>query len=271
MSEPAELDESVVFDRAVEYYDRTRALPVEAQAAVTALLVDQLAGLAPVLELGVGTGRMALPLVPHGVDLVGVDLSEPMLRKLAENAGGTAPFPLVRGDGLALPLRTHAVAAAFLCHVLHLIPRWREAVAELVRVIRPGGLLLVDQGGAATVIGRAVLSEFNRRAGVEKPWRGVDDPQPLDEHMAGLGIDVQLLEPIRRPVQFTINDQLDRLASNQFSSTWKLSDDVRMAAAEGTRAWAAERYGDLHAVQVEEATIQWRAYRLPSASASRSA
>lgn len=266
-----EAGESIAFDRAVDYYDRTRALPVEVQAEVTALLVDKLAGLAPVLELGVGTGRMALPLVPYGVELVGVDLSEPMLVKLVENAGGTAPFPLVRGDGLAFPLRTHSVAAAFLCHVLHLIPRWREAVDELVRVIRPGGLLLVDAGGAPSPIAKAVGSEFNRQAGIQKSWRGVTDPQPLDDLMAELGAEVQLLDPISRPIEYTIGDQLDRLASNQFSSTWQLDDDVRVAAAEGTRAWAAERYGDLDAVQVEDMTVQWRAYRLPSASTSRSA
>ena len=258
-------DDSIVFDRAVEYYDRTRALPAEAQAAVTALLVEELAGSAPVLELGVGTGRMALPLVPYGVELIGVDLSEPMLRRLVENAGGTAPFPLVRGDGLALPFRDHSVAAAFLCHVLHLIPRWGEAVRELVRVIRPGGLLLIDMGGAATPIGRAVGTEFNRRAGIEKSWRGATDPQPVDDTMAAIGAEMRMLAPIRRSIEYTIADQLDRLAANQFSSTWRLSDEVRLAAAEGTRVWAAEQYGDLHAPQVEEMTIQWRAYRLPPA------
>ena len=269
MSQPS--DESIAFDRAAEYYDRTRALPAEAQAAVTALLVEQLEGLAPVLELGVGTGRISLPLVPHGVELVGVDLAEPMMRRLIDNAGGAAPFPLVLGDGLALPLRNGAMAAAFLVHVLHLIPRWQQAVDELVRVLRPGGLLLVDTGGAPTPIAKAVGSEFNRQAGIDKPWRGVTDPQPLDTHMAALGADVQLLDPIRRPVEYTINDQLDRLASNQFSSTWALDDDVRLAAAEGTRAWAAQEFGDLDATRTEEMTIQWRAYRLPSASGPQAA
>jgi ubiquinone/menaquinone biosynthesis C-methylase UbiE len=258
-------EESIVFDRAVEYYDRTRALPPEAQAAVTALLVEQLEGPAPVLELGVGTGRMALPLMPYGVDLIGIDLSEPMLHKLLENAGGALPFPLARADGLALPLRDGSLAAAFLCHVLHLIPRWQDAVGELVRVVRPGGLLLVDTGGAPTPIGKAVGSEFNRHAGIDKPWRGVTDPQPLDDLMASLGAEVRLLDTIRRSVEYTINEQLDRLAGNQFSSTWALTDDVRVAAAEATRVWAAGQYGDLDAVRREEMTIQWRAYRLPSA------
>ncbi|MDQ1374343.1 MAG: hypothetical protein QOJ09_1681, partial [Actinomycetota bacterium] len=106
--------QSIVFDRAVEYYDRTRALPPEVQVKVTELLATELEGRGPVLELGVGTGRMALPLHARGVELLGVDLSEPMMHKLVDNAGGAMPFPLIKGDGLALPLPDGAAGAAFL-------------------------------------------------------------------------------------------------------------------------------------------------------------
>ena len=62
--------------------------------------VDLLAGLAgagPVLELGIGTGRLALPLAARGVDVRGIDVSERMVAKLREKPGGEK-IPVVIGD-----------------------------------------------------------------------------------------------------------------------------------------------------------------------------
>jgi SAM-dependent methyltransferase len=257
------VSESIVFDRAVEYYDRTRALPPEVQAAVTDYLARELQGRGRVLELGVGTGRMALPLHPRGVDLVGVDLSEPMMRKLIENAAGSMPFPLVQVDGLELPFPDGCLGAAYLCHVLHLIPPWQHAVAELVRVLRPGGLLLVDIGGQPTSVGREVQDAFNRIAALDRPRPGCTDPDELDRELAGHGATARLADPIGFTLHFTIANMLERLSNNQFSSTWSLRDEVRAAAVAQTTAWATERYGDLDARQEERIGVQWRAYDLP--------
>ena len=56
------MSDSVSFDRAASFYDATRALTPEAMAAVQALLRSELQGRGRCLEIGVGTGRMALPL-----------------------------------------------------------------------------------------------------------------------------------------------------------------------------------------------------------------
>lgn len=253
---------SIVFDRAADFYDRTRALPPETQADVTALLAAQLRGAGRVLELGVGTGRMALPLVPHGVELVGVDLSEPMLRRLSENAGGTAPFPLVRADGLALPLRDASVSAAFLCHVLHLIPAWRAVVEELARVMAPAGVLLVDMGWRPTTVGLEISNEFNRRAGIQRPRPGLTEPSELDAALAEHGAVLTELTPIGYVIEYTPRELVDKLAGNQFSSTWSLTDEQRMAAVEHTRTWARARYRDLDQPHTEEVAIRWRRYEL---------
>lgn len=59
--------------------------------------VAGLAGQAGVLELGVGTGRVALPLAERGVDVVGVEASPEMIAKLREKPGGDA-VRVVQGD-----------------------------------------------------------------------------------------------------------------------------------------------------------------------------
>lgn len=74
-------------DRFAEIYDEY----VEGQALDTDAAVAFLAGLAgagPVLELAIGTGRIALPLAEHGIDLHGIDASEEMVARLRSKPGG---------------------------------------------------------------------------------------------------------------------------------------------------------------------------------------
>jgi SAM-dependent methyltransferase len=250
---------SIAFDQAADYYDRTRALPEDVQAQVTAFLVSELRGRTRVLELGVGTGRMALPVAAAGVDVVGVDLSEPMLHRLKAKAGAVS-VPVLRGDGLALPFAPGIFGAGYLCHVLHLIPDWRAAVAEVVRVMTPGGHLLIDIGGSTTEGGRAVGAFFQEAAGAGPLRPGVRDPGSLDAGLAELGC--RPLQPVTIPfgIDYTVTEILERLERNEWSSTWSLSDDVRLRAVAETRAWAEGRWGDLDAPLHEDSQIVWRRY-----------
>jgi hypothetical protein len=136
-------------------------------------------------------------------------------------------------------------------------------VAELVRIVHPGGVLLIDMGGAPTSVGREVNDAFNRFAALDRPRPGCTDPDALDRVLEGHGGAVRLPAPILFTVDFTITRMLERLGGNQFSSTWSLTDEARARAVSDTRAWAAERYGDLEAPQTEEIAVQWRAYDLP--------
>jgi ubiquinone/menaquinone biosynthesis C-methylase UbiE len=141
---------SISFDRASEYYDRTRALPNDAMAGVIDLLAREIGGENDCLEIGIGTGRIGLPLNAAGLSVMGMDLSATMLAKLVDK------FPLVRGDATALPFADGAFGAGIACHVLHLIPEWRQATGELVRVIRPGERSSwIPEDGAAPARGKS--------------------------------------------------------------------------------------------------------------------
>lgn len=66
--------ESVNFDRAAGYYDATRALPAGSMDAPTRVLAGELADRQPCLEIGTGTGRIALPLCDQGIRLLAVNV-----------------------------------------------------------------------------------------------------------------------------------------------------------------------------------------------------
>lgn len=126
------------FNRAADYYDATRGLPEQVRTALADVLAAELAGASRCLEVGVGTGRIALPLHERGVRIVGSDIAPTVLARLVANAGGVAPFPLVCADATRLPFRPAVYDAVLFCHVLHLVTDWRAAVDEARRMLRPG-------------------------------------------------------------------------------------------------------------------------------------
>jgi ubiquinone/menaquinone biosynthesis C-methylase UbiE len=106
-----------------------------------------------VLEIGCGTGRIAIPLARGGVSLVGIDRSAPMLARASRRLralGSTARrrLTLVRADMRALPFSAHHFSAVIAPYgVLQSLVRERDLIATLAsvaQVIRPGGLFGLD-------------------------------------------------------------------------------------------------------------------------------
>jgi len=235
---------SIPFDRAADIYDETRGLTAEASAATTDLLRRELEARQPCLEIGVGTGLIGLPLHRAGIRMVGVDLSAPMLGKLVEKAEGRLPFPLIVGDATRLPFADDVVGAALARHVLHLIPLWQEALTELVRVVQPRGVLLIDIGfseGPWQEIGDhldARIGETARRVGLDFS-RGAD----LDDAMAALGARVRELPTVSEESELTMERYFGEVEAGVYSWTWNVPPDLLADALAETRAWAAERFG----------------------------
>jgi hypothetical protein len=80
-------------ERIADIYDDLYA---EYDPAAIALLRDLAHG-GPALELGIGTGRIALPLQQSGIEVRGIDASEPMVARLRAKSGGGA-IPITFGD-----------------------------------------------------------------------------------------------------------------------------------------------------------------------------
>jgi SAM-dependent methyltransferase len=198
--------ESVNFDRAAGYYDATRALPDEAMAELLGVLVPELAARGPCLEIGIGTGRIALPLHDQGISMAGADIAEAMLRRLVVNAEGAAPFPLLLADARRLPLAAGSFGSVLAVHVLHLIPTWQEAVDEAVRVLRPGGALIASfpGGEAATrqqvrmAAWRPAVREALARHGVVRVRSGAHAPQDVGAYLGDIA-PARLLPPVAVP------------------------------------------------------------------------
>lgn len=255
---------SVAFDRAAEYYDRTRGLSPQGMRRTIELLAGELRGRGSVLEVGVGTGQLALPLHAEGVLVVGLDLARPMMDKLVEKAGERSPLPLVQADATRMPFFDGAFGGAYLRWVLHLIPDWRTALSEMARVVRPGGVLLTSIGGYSRL--RSEIQErFAELTGIsaEPPglaWTGEDE---LEEAMGALGLAGRDLPRFTEVERDGLDGFMDAVDQNRFSWTWKVDDALRARAVAEVRRSVEERYGPLDQIPLEEHEIAWRAYDLP--------
>jgi ubiquinone/menaquinone biosynthesis C-methylase UbiE len=257
------LAESVSFDRAAGYYDRTRALSESAMERLVPMLVAELKGAGRVLEVGVGTGRFALPLAREGVRVSGIDIAPEMLRRLKENSGGVG-VPVAVADATHLPFPERSFGGAIAAHVLHLIPAWPLAVSELFRVVRPGGVLLATRGSRTDGDWwNAVRRRFMAEAG-DPAWPpGLDGIKELDELVSSRGAVARSLPEVSERSAATVNDLLRMLEDGIWSVCWSLDHETRRRAAAAARAWAVEHVGNLDEERPLAEVQMWRAYDLP--------
>ena len=255
---------SISFDRAAAYYDRTRTLSDGALGTLIPIVAGELSSAGRVLEIGVGTGRIALPLVRNGVNLVGVDISREMLGRLRENAAGSPP-PLAIADATRLPFGDGEFGGAVAAHVFHLIPAWKDAVSEVIRVVRPGGVLIASRGGRTQAADwwKDVRREFFRAAG-DPPWPpGMDRIEELDAEIAVRGGEVRRLPEVAEPYTASVADLLAMLEAGVWSACWSIEPDARVRAAAAAREWAVENVGRLDEARPVTEVLAWRSYRLP--------
>ena len=102
-------------EKLAEIYDEWFAVPEDAQDAASFL--SELAGsgmAAKALELGIGTGRIALPLAQRGIEVHGIDASEAMVNKLrAKPGGGEIPVSIANFTEVRLEERFSLVYIVF--------------------------------------------------------------------------------------------------------------------------------------------------------------
>ena len=127
-----------------DVYDRWYA--GVSDAAATARFVDARCGAGPVLELGVGSGRLARPLAALGRRVVGVDSSPAMLDRCGRHPD-RGDVLLVRADMAELPLagRFGAVLCAFnTLFNLPAVETQRRALAGARRLLGSDGVLVLE-------------------------------------------------------------------------------------------------------------------------------
>ncbi len=260
---------SVTFDRAAGFYDESRGLRPEVSELVADRVEGAVGPAARLLEIGVGTGRIALPLHRRGREIVGVDLSLPMLDRFRAKAAaaGLPPPTVLRADAGRLPFRDACVDAVLEVHVLHLVPDWPRALEEVRRVLVPGGMLLHAGGGAIQRGSDSPRDQVMRRfdelafAGDGPPRIVGASPRQVLDALVAMGGRVEELEPVGWEEPETYAEALRWVEERVFSSHWRLPDERWRSAAARVRAEVEAAHPDLDTPHPSRHTFKFTAIR----------
>jgi hypothetical protein len=132
-----------------------------------------------------------------------------------------------------------------------------------MRVIRPGGLLLVDPGDWKRDLHWELDERFCRAAGLSHDRPGINSVEELDELMRELGAGIRPLDPVVETRSDTLDARIKRLEDGVYSFTWEATPEMRAEAGRKVRAWAAEEHGGLDEPRDFIWKVAWRAYDLP--------
>jgi SAM-dependent methyltransferase len=141
------VDHSADVDRLVGYLRATN----EGLAAMKSYIVAaarRALGQGTVLDLGCGLGDDLVRLAAAGLRPVGIDTSSEVLRRA--DATLDSSVPLIRADASALPLRNGTVDGCRIERVLQHVEDPDLVVAEVARVVRPGGFLAIFEPDYST-------------------------------------------------------------------------------------------------------------------------
>jgi ubiquinone/menaquinone biosynthesis C-methylase UbiE len=161
-------------------YDPAVALTMREATFRGRLGAQVLAGLAPgaaVVDVGCGTGTLAMVLAAGGAEVIGVD-GDPEVLALAHAKPGAEAVQWRKGIATAVPLPGASADRVVMSLLLHHLDAGakRTALAEAVRVLRPGGRLHVaDWGRPRGPLMRAAARALTR----------IDGAEGLREHLEG--------------------------------------------------------------------------------------
>jgi demethylmenaquinone methyltransferase/2-methoxy-6-polyprenyl-1,4-benzoquinol methylase len=152
-------DVAAMFDAIAARYDLLNDVLSVGQVRLWRRAVARITGAGPgqrVLDLAAGTGTSSLTFTATGADCVACDFSLGMLRAghtrlTGRKQRGTGRLGFVAGDALRLPFRDEAFDAVTISFGLRNVADPGQALAEMRRVTRPGGRLVVCEFSTITI------------------------------------------------------------------------------------------------------------------------
>jgi ubiquinone/menaquinone biosynthesis C-methylase UbiE len=259
------------FDREAAAYDSRAGIPADKRSEIVRSLA-KLSGIGAgdvLLELGAGTGQLGACFPALGVHYVGLDASAPMLEVFERRSVGEASIELIQADVDAdWPVERASVRAVFSSRAVHLFDL-EHVVTETLRVtLRPGatftlGRVQRDEHAVRSVLRREMRAMLAARGFV--PRDGDRGQRRVLEAFRARG--AASLGPV------TAATWTDRRSATDVLDAWRgkpgLGGCEPPAAAKAAiladlQAWAAARFGSLHAPGATEESYILEGVGLPA-------
>jgi len=253
------------FDAAAAGYEAARGFPPGVGEQVAQAALDWIGRGARVLEVGIGTGRIARPLLALGVPVTGLDLSAQMLGHLraAWAAGETAPA-LIQADANHLPVTGAVFDAVVSVHMFQLLADWGPAVTETRRVLRPGGALLNGYEWRPPGSPGARLMDHWRgllgAAGQPVLASGARDFSDLKRDLLQAGASYREQTVGEWSTTRTLARQLETIEHRTWAFGIGQPDGVLASCLAQLKSWALEEYGALDQAHTVPHRFIWQRF-----------
>jgi len=238
------VSERVDFSANSKIYDHRHGDVISDQVAQT--LVSHLRRDAIIIDVGAGTGRVALALASNGFQVVAVDPAIPMLQTM-QRKSGEALVLAVAAEGTRLPFRKNSADAIVLARLVYLVADWQRLLREAREVLRHGGILFHEWGngdaGEAWVQVREKARSLFQEAGVETPFHpGARSEIEVESCLLDLGFHRR--EQIEAGVgpAITLADFLNKMQSGEFSYIWNVPKNAQDFCLPQLRRWCESKF-----------------------------
>lgn len=258
------------FDRVADVYDRTRGLPPDVASTICQAILGELRRVSDtprLLEVGIGTGRMAVPLAAAGVRVTGIDISTGMLALLR---GKRDDIDVMLAEASRPPLRPASFDGALFVHILHLVPDAGATVRATVPLVRRGGVILHGNDAwaaslrteAEALIESAITDVTGLSAAVQD---GGDKGRRLCEQaVIGSGGSTNERTVVAWSSNTTGRRMLERLARKDYSSSWRIPDAQLPSVLDRATAAIEKLFGGLDREVPFERSFSLFVGRLPA-------
>ena len=202
-------DVRAAYRRWAPVYDATFGKLLSAGVKQTVARANAFSG--ELLEVGVGTG-LALPHYGHQFSVTGIDLSADMLvraRKRAHIHGKNNVHALLEMDATALTFPDAQFDVCVVMFVLTVVPEPQKVIAELVRVTKPGGTILIANHFSVEHGLRGIIEKKMAKHAAKLGWR---PDFPLDTVLKNSDLRVCSIKQLK-PWGFFTLVEFQRLAS----------------------------------------------------------
>ena len=223
------------FNRIAPAYDVGRGLPDEAMEAWHSALLRHLPERAPlpVLDVGCGTGRFTMALADwFNAPVIGVEPSLAMIREAMSNSSHPNVQYLI-GQAESIPLAPATCHFAWLSTVVHHFHDLPRAAAELRRVVRPGGAVVIR----SWFPGRADVTHFHYFPGAKRIAGTFPTLEAVEGAFASAGFRRKALESVTQVSAGSLREACERLRQRADTTLQLLSDEE---FAEGMRRLEAD-------------------------------
>ena len=208
------------FDRVAATYDESRGGERRGQVIAAGVLPYLTTG--RVVEIGVGTGVVALGLRQLGQNVIGVDLAPAMLARAVERVGPRVTI----ADAERLPFAAGAADTALFVWVLQVVADVARVLTEAARVVRPGGrVVIVPSTSIRDDEMWSIIRSMHAGFGLRRPGEaaaGIEAEGARCAALRHMTTDLALHEPF----EATPSIEAQRIEERQFSSLFTLDDET---------------------------------------------